>query len=126
MENYSDKLFKGAGAKLFKFSNILRKNQTEAEEVMWQNLRNRKVLGFKFRRQHPLDKYIADFYCHEAKLVIEIDGKIHNIPEQQEYDKKRSSDIEEMGIKVIRFTNKAVNEDLQEVLNAIKNSLNNI
>ena len=126
MENYNDKLFKGAGAKLFEFSNILRKTQTEAEEVMWQNLRNRKVLGFKFRRQHPLDKYIADFYCHEAKLVIEIDGKIHNVPEQQEYDKKRSSDIEEMGIKVIRFTNKAVNEDLQEVLNAIKNCLKNI
>lgn len=126
MENYNDKLFKGAGAKLFEFSNILRKTQTEAEEVMWQNLRNRKVLGFKFRRQHPLDKYIADFYCHEAKLVIEIDGGIHDLPEHQEYDKKRSSDIEEMGIKVIRFTNKAVNEDLQEVLNAIKNYLKNI
>ena len=126
MENYSDKLFKGAGAKLFKFSNILRKTQTGAEEIMWQNLRNRKILGFKFRRQHPLDKYIADFYCHEAKLVIEIDGKIHNLPEQQEYDKNRSLHIEEMGIKVIRFTNEEVYNNLDQVLNTIKNSLNNI
>jgi len=123
MENYGDELFKGANPKLFEFSKILRKNQTDAEEIIWQSLRNRRILSFKFRRQHPLDKYIADFYCFKAKLVIEIDGGIHNQPKNKEYDKNRSIELEEMGITVIRFTNEMVNYDLDKVLNIIKEQL---
>ena len=86
MEEHKNNLFHGANSKLFEFSKALRKNQTETEEIIWQCLRNRKLLNFKFRRQHPLHQYISDFYCHEAKLIIEIDGGIHNNPENQEYD----------------------------------------
>ncbi|MCX2574801.1 endonuclease domain-containing protein [Pedobacter sandarakinus] len=123
MENYGDELFKGANAKLFEFSKVLRKTQTDAENLIWQSLRNRKVLGFKFRRQHPLDKYIADFYCYEAKLVIEIDGGIHDQNENAEHDKNRTYELEELGITIIRFTNEMVNSNLDKVLSTIKSYL---
>ena len=123
MEKYGDELFKGANPKLFEFSKILRKTQTDAEDIIWQSLRNRKILGFKFRRQHPLGKYIADFYCYEAKLVIEIDGGIHNQLENKEYDNGRSFELEELGITVIRFINKEVEDNLEKVLNSIKKHL---
>ncbi|PWS31214.1 endonuclease domain-containing protein [Pedobacter paludis] len=123
MENYGNDLFKGANHKLFEFSKVLRKTQTDTEELVWQSLRNRNILGFKFRRQHPLHKYIADFYCHEAKLIIEIDGGIHNQVDNIEYDKNRSYELEELGIKVLRFTNDEVNESLEMVLNVIRGYL---
>ena len=123
MENYGDDLFKGANHKLFEFSKILRKTQTDAEIIIWQCIRNRNILGFKFRRQHPLDKYIADFYCHEAKLIIEIDGGIHNQVDNEEYDKNRSYELSEIGITVLRFTNEEVNGNLQMVLNSIRGHL---
>nr|WP_316827778.1 DUF559 domain-containing protein [Pedobacter miscanthi] len=65
MADYKDNLFDGANSKLLEFSKALRRNQTEAEEMMWQCLRNRKILNFKFTRQHPVNKHIGDFYCHE-------------------------------------------------------------
>jgi very-short-patch-repair endonuclease len=123
MEDYKDKLFHGANPKLFEFSQVLRRNQTEAEDIIWQCLRNRKILNFKFRRQHPVHHYIADFYCHEAKLIIEIDGGIHNNPENQEYDNNRSNELKDIGITVIRFKNEEVNGNLDEVLNRIKGYL---
>ena len=123
MENYGDDLFKGANYKLFEFSKVLRKVQTDAEEIIWQSLRNRKLLDYKFRRQHPLHKYIADFYCNEAKLIIEIDGGIHNQVDNEEYDKNRSYELNEIGITVLRFTNEEVNGNLQMVLNSIRGHL---
>lgn len=123
MEEYKDNLFHGANSKLFEFSKALRRNQTEAEEIIWQCLRNRKILNFKFRRQHPVGKYIADFYCHDAKLIIEIDWEIHNNPENQEYDQKRTDQLNDIGITVIRFTNEDVIKGLDEVINIIKNYL---
>ncbi|GAA4198984.1 hypothetical protein GCM10022289_08580 [Pedobacter jeongneungensis] len=91
--------------------------------MMWQCLRNKKILNFKFRRQHPLHQYIADFYCHEAKLIIEIDGGIHNNPENQEYDQNRTVELMKIGITVIRFTNEDVNNNLDEVIKVIKDHL---
>ncbi|TBO44059.1 endonuclease domain-containing protein [Pedobacter kyonggii] len=123
MEEYKDKLFHGVNLKLFEFSKALRKNQTEAEEIMWQCLRNRKILNFKFRRQHPVHQFIADFYCHEAKLIIEIDGGIHNHHENQEYDQNRTDELKEIGITIIRFTNEDVNNNPNEVINVIKGYL---
>ena len=120
MDDYKDKLFHGANSKLFEFSKALRKNQTEAEEIMWQCLRNRKILNFKFRRQHPVHKFIADFYCPEAKLIIEIDGGIHNHHENQKYDQHRADELKAIGITIIRFTNEDVNNNLNEVINVIK------
>ncbi|MGN7990212.1 endonuclease domain-containing protein [Pedobacter sp. 22226] len=123
MEDYKNNLFHGANSKLFEFSKALRRKQTDAEEMMWQCLRNRKILNFKFRRQHPVHQYIADFYCHEAKLIIEIDGRIHNNPENQEYDQNRTDELKKIGIKVIRFTNEDVSNNLDEVVNIIKSYL---
>ena len=67
----------------------LRKNMTPCEKILWQHLRSNKIAGCKFRRQHPIKFYIADFYCHEARLVIEVDGPIHDRNDRQEHDKQR-------------------------------------
>lgn len=123
MANHGDELFKGANYKLFEFSKILRKTATETEDILWQSLRRKQLNGFKFRRQHPLDKYIADFYCHEAKLVVEVDGEIHNTKENKEYDKHRSYELKELEITVIRFTNIEVTENLDMVLEVIRRYL---
>ncbi|MFH1822075.1 MAG: endonuclease domain-containing protein [Patescibacteria group bacterium] len=107
----------------------LRKDSTETEKIMWDKLRNRK-LGEKFRRQYGIGHYIADFCCPIKKLIIEIDGEIHNEQEQilQEqilYDQERSKDIKELGFKVIRFTNTEVKNNLDNVVNKIKKEINN-
>ncbi|QPH39497.1 endonuclease domain-containing protein [Pedobacter endophyticus] len=120
MEKYGDGLFKGASHKLFEFSRVLRKGSTDAEDILWQALRRKQLDGFKFRRQHPVNKYIADFYCHDAKLIIEVDGEIHNQVENKECDQGRTYELEELGITVIRFTNEHVNTDLNAVLNEIR------
>ncbi|GAB1431114.1 hypothetical protein MASR2M18_19480 [Ignavibacteria bacterium] len=98
----------------------LRKNQTEAEELLWQLLRNRQVNNLKFRRQHPLKVgFILDFYCAEAKLGIEVDGAYHNHYEQQEYDEERTKIIGEYDIRIIRFTNEQVLQNTEQVLKDI-------
>jgi predicted helicase len=98
----------------------LRKNQTEAEEMLWQLLRGRKLNNLKFRRQHPLSAgFILDFYCAEAKLGIEIDGGYHNEIEQKEYDEQRTEVIKQYGINIIRFTNEDVINNTFEVLQKI-------
>jgi type I restriction enzyme M protein len=98
----------------------LRKNQTEAEELLWQLLRNRQLNNLKFRRQHPLKAgFILDFYCAESKLGIEIDGGYHNEKEQREYDAERAKIIQEYGIRIIRFTNEQVLKNTEQVLNNI-------
>ena len=101
----------------------LRKNQTEAEELLWQLLRGRQLCNLKFRRQHPLKAgFILDFYCAEIKLGIEIDGGYHTQLEQQEYDADRTQIINEYGISIIRFTNDEVLKNTTEVLKKILNS----
>ena len=88
----------------------LRQNQTSAEEALWACLRNRRLIGAKFRRQHPLGRYIADFYCHEATLVVELQGGIHNQKDQREYDAIREEVIEQLGIKILSFANEEVTQ----------------
>ncbi|EIA10376.1 endonuclease domain-containing protein [Flavobacterium frigoris] len=104
------------------FSNAkkLRENPTQAEEVMWLSLSNNQLDGYKFRRQHPLLNYVADFYCHQLKLVIEIDGEYHQTVEQKKLDKERTLNIEFQGLYVIRFTNSEVLLDIDSVLSKIK------
>lgn len=89
----------------------LRQKQTKAEEIFWQLVRNRKFNNLKFRRQHQIGNYIAEFYCDELRLVIEFDGEIHNSPEQQKHDSKRDKFLTSSGFKVLRFKN-------QEILNS--------
>jgi len=91
---------------------------TPAEARVWAKVRNRG-LGFKIRRQHPVWRFIADFYCAEAKLVIEIDGDSHTEPEQAAYDAARTEWLETREYKVIRFTNDDVYKHLDDVLKEI-------
>jgi very-short-patch-repair endonuclease len=115
----SDELHKDADRKLFWYARANRKDLTEAERILWSALRGRKLLGFKFRRQHPINDFIADFYCHERKLLIELDGGYHLDESQAEYDAGRTFQLTELGILVIRFTNEEVIADLSSVLKRI-------
>ena len=110
----------GAGKELFAFSRKNRKKATLAEYLLWQQLRNRKLEGLKFRRQHPLGHFITDFYCYEIKLVVELDGEYHTGNEQAEYDSGRTYKLNALGIQVLRFTNEEVINDLKQVLQKIK------
>ncbi len=92
----------------------MRQAPTGAEDVLWQRLRNRQIKGYKFRRQHALDRFIVDFYCRDANLVLEVDGPIHE--RQGEEDKQRQEYLNLMGFQVIRFTNEQVLCDTQNVL----------
>ncbi|MBC8314975.1 MAG: endonuclease domain-containing protein [Bacteroidales bacterium] len=107
---------------LLRLAREQRKNMTPAEKKLWQRIRGMR-LGMKFRRQHPINRFIADFYCHEARLVVEIDGGYHDEEEQQKYDAGRTKELEEFDIRVIRFTNAEVEENLAGVVMRIKNSL---
>jgi very-short-patch-repair endonuclease len=98
----------------------LRKNLTEAELVLWEVLKDKKLCGKKFRRQHSIGYYIADFYCPSEKLIIELDGKHHFTPEGIEKDMERDKHLELMNIRVLRFENKEVFYDLTSVLKRIK------
>jgi len=105
----------------------LRRDATDAEQLMWKLLRNRQLDGWKFRRQHPVGKYILDFYCHEARLGIELDGGQHAEPDQAQYDVERAQALEAEGIRVLRFWNNEVLKNttavLQEIWNALHESL---
>ncbi|MBT1696999.1 DUF559 domain-containing protein [Fulvivirgaceae bacterium PWU4] len=119
----SDNLHQGANPRLFGYARVNRQISTEAEAILWQCLRNRKLKGCKFRRQHPIADYIADFYCFERGLVIEVDGEYHMDKEQMAYDEQRTNRLNELKIKVIRFTNREVMEKLDFVLKEIKRHL---
>jgi len=97
----------------------LRQNQTDAERLLWRLLRNRSLAGAKFLRQHPFPPYVLDFYCHELKLAIELDGGQHNLPEGRLHDKVRTAKLAEHGIRVLRFWNHEVLRDTESVLEAI-------
>jgi type I restriction-modification system DNA methylase subunit len=86
----------------------LRQKQTPAEEVLWQLIRGRQLAGMKFRRQHQIGDYVADFYCHEQKLVVELDGDIHGKPAKAKADAKRQKYLESLGLTVLRFQNETV------------------
>ena len=102
---------------------ILRKRMTEPEKLLWTRLRKRKVLGQYFRRQHPISFYIVDFYCHECSLVIELDGEIHRF--QKKEDIERTKNLESFGLKVIRFPNNTVINDIENVILEIESQLIN-
>jgi very-short-patch-repair endonuclease len=98
----------------------LRKNMTEAEVVLWEVLKNKKFCGRKFRRQHSIGHYIADFYCSSEKLIIELDGQHHYTSDGITKDIYRDDHLKMMHIKVLRFENKDVLNNLTDVLKCIK------
>ena len=90
---------------------------------MWETLRNKQFMGLKFRRQHQFGNYILDFYCHEAKLVIELDGAPHSEEARKKHDKKRDAYLTTMGLTVLRFPNSQWAEDPVGVLKKIENAV---
>ncbi len=121
-----ESMWKGAKGYTFQKAQQLREHLTNSEHLLWDKLKDSKVLGYKIRRQHPIGKYIVDFYIHKLKLVIEVDGKYHDNPEQVKRDNERTSFLEFNGLKVIRFTNEAVEKDVLNVINQIKTQINEI
>jgi len=101
----------------------LRKSSTAAEAVLWTYLQHRKLFGKKFRRQSSVGPYIVDFYCSECRVVIELDGAPHFAPNAPEYDQQRTEYLEQAGLKVLRFENQAVRENIEFVLKTIERSL---
>lgn len=101
---------------------VLRQEETKAEKILWEKLRNKK-LGVKFRRQHPVDMYILDFYAPDIKFAIELDGSSHNIKENKEYDKDRTDYLNWKEINVLRFWNSDIEKNLDHVLSKIKEEI---
>jgi very-short-patch-repair endonuclease len=101
----------------------LRRDQTDEEKELWRALRAGRFAGFKFRRQHPLGKYLLDFYCPAAKLSIELDGFQHGQPEQQERDRKREGFLASEGIEELRFWNHQWRNNREGILLEIWNAL---
>ncbi|WP_291861817.1 endonuclease domain-containing protein [Marinilabilia sp.] len=113
-------MFFNAKPHIFEKAKGLRKNMTPAELKLWEYIKDNQILGLRFRRQHPIDIFIADFYCHKIKLVVEIDGEIHNNKENCDYDENRTAEMQRYGIIVIRFTNEEVINDINRVLLLLK------
>ncbi|MEO5947951.1 MAG: chorismate synthase [Chitinophagaceae bacterium] len=105
------------------FAKQNRKNATPAEDKLWQEVRNRKINGYKFRRQHPINGFIPDFVCLEKKLIIEIDGEYHNAEEQKKYDEQRTKWLEESKYLMLRFTNNEVIDSTESVVEKIGKEL---
>lgn len=110
----------GATAKIFERARALRKISTEAEKILWKQLKAKKFSGLKFRRQHPINKFIADFFCDKLNLIIEIDGGIHQIEEVEERDIAREKVLKEFGFTILRFTNNDIIYNIDFILNKIE------
>ena len=109
---------------MFSGAKELRNNVTEAEMILWGYLKT-KPSGYKFRRQHPLHNYIVDFFCYKLKLIIEVDGSIHNNEEVKKNDAGRQMIIESEGLNILRFTNDEVTKQLEIVIEKIQLRLQN-
>ncbi|MGD0755541.1 MAG: endonuclease domain-containing protein [Bacteroidales bacterium] len=116
-------MYFGAKPDLFRMADRMRKNPTEAEKILWRHIKKFRSEGYVFRRQHPIDFYIADLYCHRLKLVIEVDGEIHETEEAREHDDGRTGHLEQFGIKIIRFTNEEVLSNKELVIRQIRKYL---
>jgi very-short-patch-repair endonuclease len=113
-------MFIEAKPELFRLAQEYRKNPTEAERLLWEQLRKFRSKGFAFRRQHPIVFFIADFYCHRVRLVIEVDGDYHLNEQIHEYDDGRSGELDRYGITVLRFRNEEVKNNLEYIMSRIR------
>ena len=117
----SDQLFNGSSMKDLRRE--LRQSQTPAESLLWSRLRNRQLADRKFRRQHSIGGYIVDFYCAEEKLIVEVDGSVHDTPDAQRYDAERGDVLCGLGLSLMRFRNEQVLETIDIVLQKITENL---
>jgi very-short-patch-repair endonuclease len=108
----------GAPRSIFANARKLRENMTEAETLLWEHLK-KKPFGLKFRRQHPINYFILDFYCHKERLSIELDGPYHLDEEQKEKDKERTNYLKGVGIRELRFKNQLIINDFDLVIKTI-------
>jgi very-short-patch-repair endonuclease len=107
-------------------SRALRNQQTAAEEILWRELRNRQLGRWKFRRQHPIARYIVDFVSLDGKLVVEVDGGTHSADKEQTRDAQRAREIERFGFHVLRVTNTDIYKNLNGVIDTILHELGTI
>ena len=110
--------------KLKNYARALRKRGTLAEVILWQCIKRKAIYGYEFHRQVPIDNYIVDFYCHELKLVIEIDGISHD--DKFEYDQMREHKLKSLGVNLIRFADEDVKSETEAVLQALKRRIKKI
>lgn len=116
---HSQKLFDLDTMNLRDYAKYLRKHQTPYEKILWRELRGNK-LGYKFRRQFPIDGYILDFFCYAKLIAIELDGMQHSLPQTSEHDRVRTLYLKRYSIKVLRFTNEEIFQNLEKVIAQIK------
>lgn len=117
------KMHYGASAFTFEKAKELRLRMTKSEKLLWRELSNNEEFPWNFRNQHPANKFILDFYCHKAKLAIEVDGEYHNTRVNHLYDDDRDKVLEEFGVKTLRVSNKEIFNDLSSVEAQIKNAI---
>jgi imidazole glycerol-phosphate synthase subunit HisF len=117
-----ENMFYGAGNLIFEKAKKLRNNVTPTEMILWGRLKE-YLPEIKFRRQHPISLYIADIYCHSKKLIIEIDGSIHDLKEVKINDQVRQKALEDLGLRIIRFTTNEILNNLESVLETIEKNL---
>ena len=104
----------------------LRRRQTETEEILWEILRDRKLGGYKFKRQYSVERFIIDFYCSEVRFAVELDGSVHDEKSQKAYDEARQEYIEEFGIEFLRIWNNEVELDVEGVKRKILEAIENL
>ena len=117
------RMFYDAKPETFERARNLRAKMTHEEKILWEKLNNNQ-LGYRFKPQHPVDIYIADFYCHKLKLIIEVDGSSHD--NKMERDQNRTSELNNFGITVIRFSNQEVLNETEKVVTVIKSVIENL
>ena len=113
----------GAGPELLRVAAGLRRSMTPAEKVLWERLRRKQLKGYRFRRQHPLYRFVVDFFCYEALLIIEVDGSVHQNPYQKDRDIERTKMLEQFNLTELRFTNDQIINDIDSVLAQIERYL---
>lgn len=108
---------------LLEIRRTLRIKSTKAEQIFWREVRNRNLFGLKFKRQHSIGNYIVDFYCASERLIIELDGGVHDTIEQREKDHHRDKNLLEMGFKTLRIPNDIIEHDIAKARQLISDSI---
>jgi very-short-patch-repair endonuclease len=116
-------MFFGANSTTLRTAAMLRTNMTPAEILLWKELKDRMLFNAKFHKQHSIGIFIVDFYCHEYKLVIEVDGEVHNNEETNDYDTNRTAELNRFSLRVIRFTNDEVTYNINYVSTMIQRAI---
>lgn len=122
-KNYNMKIY--YNPKLKELARQLRNNATKSEIKLWQQLKGKKMYGYDFHRQKPIDNYIVDFFCNKLKLAIECDGYSHQLPEVWEKDVKKEQRLNELGVTVLRFSDDMIMNDISNVIRSIENYIIN-